>query len=245
MTIRRKPRLDRATAEHLLRGNPAGSDLDGQRLAALLAAASGPPRQHELAGEQAALAAFRRARAHPVGVPRRRPLRTALAKFLTVKLFAGVAAVTAMGGVAFAASTGALPGPVQDAAHGVFGAPAASSGAAPGPAASPRPSPSRRPAAPADVPSVAPSPSPSVVGLCRAYRARVRTAGGKALDHPAFKALIAAAGKKADVPAYCDTVLAARNRPTGPPTPVPAATRKHQPPPRTNAPHPPQDPSGS
>ncbi|HEV2088670.1 MAG TPA: hypothetical protein VGR21_10190 [Cryptosporangiaceae bacterium] len=217
MTNQRNRRLDRATAEQLLRGDPADAGVDAERLQLLLSAAAGPPRHHELAGERTAVAAFRRAQVSPSVATHRRP-RTLFGRLVRVKL-AAAAAVAAMGGVAFAASTGALPGPVQDAAHGVFGAPSAHSGAAASPAASPRVSALPSPVSPSRKPSVAPppAPSPSLVGLCRAYQARPEAAQSKALDQPAFAALVAAAKGKEHVADYCTALLASPKAPPGKP----------------------------
>src|SRR3569833_4766450 len=99
---------------------------------------------------------------------------------------AAVGAVCVLGGVATAAVTGALPLPAG--------------GAAPAPSTS-RPAPSaavplatsattwpRDESGPAHPP--APSPSPSLVGLCHAYRAGDKAEPGKALESPAFTALV-------------------------------------------------------
>ncbi|GAA1527830.1 hypothetical protein GCM10009678_06950 [Actinomadura kijaniata] len=69
----------------------------------LLAAATAPARPEELAGEEAAVAAFRDARAAAPG-------RRGRTRLLTVKAAVVAAALLAGGGVAWAASTGNLPG---------------------------------------------------------------------------------------------------------------------------------------
>ncbi|NBH03102.1 hypothetical protein, partial [Amycolatopsis sp. SID8362] len=102
--------------------------------------------------------------------------------------------------VAAAAVTGALPLP---GGHSPA-SPAASTHA-------------QAPADPSDVakthapdgsrPADQPSPSPSLVGLCHAYSAGDKSEHGKALESPAFAALITAAGGKDGVDGYCDTVL--------------------------------------
>jgi hypothetical protein len=63
------------------------------------------------------------------------------------------------------------------------------------------------------------SPSPSLRGLCQAYTAHVGSSPGKALDSPAFSALITAAGGKDKVAAFCAGMLSAQpgNRPTAHP----------------------------
>jgi hypothetical protein len=47
-----------------------------------------------------------------------------------------------------------------------------------------------------------------MVGLCRAYAAGEKASHGKALDNPAFTALVTASGGKAKVSAWCTTLLA-------------------------------------
>lgn len=125
-------------------------------------------------------------------------VKSVLVKLLTVKAAAAAIAVTAVGGgLAYAAGSGALPGlgtdnaPSQAAAHATRGP-----GAAPGSAA----------------------PSPSMVGLCRAYTAAVADSPGKALENPAFAALITAAGGSDKVGDYCTGVLADQ---PGAPTAIP------------------------
>ena len=188
MSGKRHVRIDRATAEQLLSGPPAGRGGAPDELADLLVAAAAPAARGELAGESAILAAFRAAQVTPVHHPgRRHMMKTALAKLLTIKA-AAVVAATAVGGVAFAASTGNLPES--------FGG-----GAKPGAHASP--SPHERGNA---------SPSPSLVGLCRAYHAGAGDNPGKALENPAFGALIDAAGGKDKVTAYCTALLAKQGK---------------------------------
>lgn len=120
-------------------------------------------------------------------------VKTALAKLLTLKVAAAAtAAVAAAGGVAYAASTGSIPG-LSGNSH--IGAVAAAS-AAPGSDSSHGPGDAKG------------SPSPSLVGLCHAYTAGVSSSQGKALENPAFTALITAAGGKDKVAAFCATTLA-------------------------------------
>jgi hypothetical protein len=60
------------------------------------------------------------------------------------------------------------------------------------------------------------SPSPSHVGLCRAYESKTRSGyAGKALENPAFGSLIEAAGGKGGVAAYCEKILADKERESG------------------------------
>jgi hypothetical protein len=198
MSIR--PRLRRAAAEHLLDGAVDGGP---GPLAELLSAAAAPAHPGELAGRADAVTAFR---AHHAAVPAPRRgsmLKTALAKALTVKA-AAIAAVAVGGGVALAATTGVLPNPLS----GSSGKPSASHSAN------------------ADhSPGAKGSPSPNLEGLCKAYAAKPEGERGKALQSPAFQALITAAGGQDKVTAYCTTLLpsAKPTEPGGKPSGVPTA----------------------
>jgi hypothetical protein len=97
--------MDRRTADRLLRGDRTGHALDE-----VLAAATAPATDRELAGEAAALAAFRSAVHSPAA--RRRPslVRSTLARLLTLKVAAVALGTSAtIGGVALAANTRTLP----------------------------------------------------------------------------------------------------------------------------------------
>jgi hypothetical protein len=133
-------------------------------------------------------------------------IKAAVAKMLTVKL--GIAAGTAVAatGVAVAAGTGNLHNPFQ-------GTPAAS----------------HSPSAGNNGPQG--SPSPSLLGLCHAVSSGNKAEHGKALENPAFTALINAAGGKDKVEGFCADLLkskapskpaeAGQGHPTGKPS-VPA-----------------------
>jgi hypothetical protein len=197
-------RLDRATAERLLRGDsPAGQ----ARLAALLATLPVSHRAGEPRGEEAAMEAYRAARPDPANRPRRTSmLKTTLAKLLTVKVGALCAASLGVGGVALAAGTGNLPAPVHLGA-----APSSST-------ASHRPHPS-------GTPSVRPSHSALPPGLwqqCHDYLGRDADHRGRALDDPAFHDLILKAGAKdrGRVDGYCGNLL--HDWPSGGPSALPS-----------------------
>jgi PT repeat len=206
MSTERPRRMSARTAEDLL--DRAGGDAQHPLLAATLRAAAGPARPGELAGRHQALAAFNRARQDPV-VCQRRPsmIKTTLLKLLTVKAATIAAVVVGTGGVALAASTGAIPNPLNN-----HPAPAASASKShPGaPDASARPGNA--------------DPSPSLVGLCHAYTAGAGSDHGKALESPAFQALLTAAGGKDKVDAFCTGILASAkptDHPTGQPSEQP------------------------
>lgn len=221
MSPRRFRRIDRKTAEQLLSGRPAGGS---DNLRELLAAAAAPPRAEELAGEQVAIAAFRAAHLTPARQQRRRPvLKSTLATLLTAKVLVPAAATVALGGIATAAATGTLPLP----GHAPVDSPTISATHIPSPAP-----PGSEPA------SEAATPSPSLVGLCRAVTAGAGSEHGKALDSPAFTALITAAGGKDKVPVYCADLLS--DKPGNPPAGAPESHPTGAP----EAPHP-AHPTGS
>ena len=196
----------RNAAEQLLRGGSAGQPADPlanhDPLACLLAvAAAAPAHDRELAGEAEAVMAFRRALSGPAPQPRR-PMMSAT-KLLVAKAVLAAVGVTG-GGVALAAATGHMP-------SNLTGTPAAASSAASATALPPaNGKPATHPVS---------SPSPSLRGLCQAYTAHVGSSPGKALDSPAFSALITAAGGKDKVAAFCASMLSAQpgNGPTAHP----------------------------
>ncbi|MEV6810591.1 hypothetical protein [Micromonospora sp. NPDC051296] len=232
-------RIDRKTADRLLDGDPDALSRAG-RLAALLRAARGPAHRDELAGEQAALAAFRVSADHAPEPrpPRESRLKIALARLITGK--AAVVAATGLGGVALAAGTGALPDPLfgppatPPARHAPATEPPATQ-ALTTPAST---TPGATPSHPNGLSGAAdaPSPPPSFVGLCQAYTAGAATKAGKAPENPAFGELVDAAGGTGNVAEYCAATIQdapdAPGRPTGAgrPAAVPVpAKRGHAP----------------
>ncbi|MEV6370900.1 hypothetical protein AB0L86_28835 [Micromonospora musae] len=208
---------DRAEADRLLdaarAGEPAEADGPPDPLAELLAAAAAPARAHELDGEQAALAAFRAARATPAALraPRRRRLTAGALAWVAGLL------VTATAGVAFAAVTLEQP-------------------PAPPVPVSPTPATGRPESRPAEStstvvrPDVAPSPDPErssggaeqdeqAVRLCAAYLAKKPAQREEALTTPRFRPLVEAAGGVGLVEAYCREPARA-GRPSPPPVPA-------------------------
>lgn len=205
MRANRHHRLTPNVAKQLIRdgsaSGPAGQRADRDALATLLAAAAAPAHDRELAGEAEAVLAFRRTLLGPAHQPRR-PSMSA------TKLLAAKAVLAAIGlsggGVALAAATGHLP-------SNLTGTPAAARSAA---SETAMPSANGKPSG-----HPASSPSPSLRGLCQAYTASVASSPGKALDNPAFSALITVAGGKDKVTAYCASVQATSpgNKPTSHP----------------------------
>ena len=193
-------RLTRTAAERLLDGGDGPADLRQ-----LLDAAAGPGTASEHAGEAAALAAFvdaPRTAALPSHPPRSPSmLSTALSKILAAKAIAVIAvAAAATGGVALAAqSTGA---PENRPTAGVLTTSGARS------SAPSEPAPQLGSGDPAGAAEQTGEPSastaePSLAGLCHAWAAGAKDNPGKAVESPAFAALVAAAGDPDAVPAYC------------------------------------------
>jgi hypothetical protein len=167
-------RLTAETAEQLLSGRARAAH-HVRRVADRLAMASAPAFPGELAGEDAAAAAFRAAQAP---LPGRRSMTTSalVAKLLTLKAAVIAVAAVSAGGVALAASTGVLPNPLA---------------------------PGHSTPTPAHTKGSDATPSPSLVGLCTPYLAGAGADHGKALESPAFSALVVAARGRDKVDAYC------------------------------------------
>jgi hypothetical protein len=113
-------------------------------------------------------------------------------RLLVAKAVIAVVGVSG-GGFALAAATGHMPANLS-------GKPTAAGSAA---VATARPAASGK-----STSHPASSPSPSLRGLCQAYTAHAGRNTGKALDTPAFTALITAAGGKDSVTAFCTGLLA-------------------------------------
>lgn len=194
MSTHRSRRIGRRTAERLLRDASGHERVTGHdRLSDLLAAAAAPARDRELAGEQAAVAAFRDARLATAPARRRpRMLKIALANLLSVKIAA--VAATAAGGIALAAAAGTLPGQQREEPAPATGTEIV---------ATTTTAPTEKSKAHEKKPDNSASPSPSLKGLCQAYTAGAGAERGKAHENPAFSALITAAGGADRVPAFC------------------------------------------
>ncbi|WP_238007298.1 hypothetical protein KZZ52_02485 [Dactylosporangium sp. AC04546] len=154
-------------------------------VASLLAAAAAPARPHELAGEDAAVAGYRRVygTARPPG--RRR--RLAVLATLT-------AVGVSFGSAAYAASTGRLPDPIQRTVHSfVDGVPAPA-------VAEPPPTPA----------STGPRPSPAsadILALCHAWEAFRADPHSPPVTGADRRRLADAAGGERFVTDYCRQLL--------------------------------------
>lgn len=184
-------RISRNAAEQLLDGQ-AGPDSD--RLTRVLAAATAPVRAGELSGEQMAVAAFEANHLVPVATSHREH-NSMLARLLTAKVLVTSLAAFATGGVALAASTGAMSGPGSAPATAsppaaastpsslfpsASPAPVSTGSAQPGGAVFPQPS------SPAqDSPSASPAGSSlpkTAAALCQALAGDVTSVSGGALS---------------------------------------------------------------
>ncbi|WP_433549729.1 hypothetical protein ACQP08_16985 [Micromonospora zamorensis] len=205
-------------------------------VARLLAAAAGPGLPRELAGEDAAVAAFRAARADPAPSaphrPRGRRLTAGAAAWI------GAVAVTATAGAAFAAvsqdwvpdpgapePTRTSPTPGQGSPRS--GEPSRSPSSTGTP--SPRPPSPGTPSAPGAPPAHT-APGGSLHGLCRAWLAKKPDQRDKALRTPAFERLVTAAGGAGQVEEYCQR-LVPEEKPSEPAkvTPPPPPTGRRTP----------------
>jgi hypothetical protein len=174
MNTRHSSKITRTAAELLLDGSGSdharsGDDLD--LLARVLAAAAAPVRDDELAGERMAVAAFEAALLTPhAPSPPEKEQKTMLAKILTAKILLTSVAAFATGGVALAASTGALTtsAPAKVSASANASVPATGPTQGVNPAATPSTSASAAPSAASSAqpgtgiaPKPVASPSPS------------------------------------------------------------------------------------
>ncbi|MEU4242823.1 hypothetical protein [Actinoplanes sp. NPDC026619] len=206
--------FSRDTAELLLRGDTTAHPAVG----AVLAAASAPATGRRTAAEDAAVAAF--AAAHLTSPRSRRiqMLKTTLAKMLTVKVVAAIAALGA-GGVAVAAGTGTLPGPLHKPAR--QHAPALawpSSAHSDSPESHPSGSPSARPSH-----SLPPG---DLAKLCAKWTARPAEQRGNALAEPEFGNLVREAGRsdRDRVDNFCADLR--KIDPSGKPAPRPSGSAR-------------------
>ncbi|MFI0353991.1 hypothetical protein [Actinomadura sp. 9N407] len=195
---------DHAAAERLLDGVRGDPGAVPQPLADLLTAASARGTEAELAGEEAAVAAFHAAALSPgaESLQGESPQKAARAWFPLVRLLPlKIAAMTlvtatAAGGLALAAHFDRLPlGPLSPA---------------PTPEASPRsPHASARPnAVPGQEEGPSASPSRAVLlGQCQTYTAVEPGQRANELSKPALRGLVRAAGGTSNVPSYCARLM--------------------------------------
>jgi hypothetical protein len=215
----RSPDPDRPAVEQLLDGYSAGPDA----LSRLLAAARATGRADQT-GLNQALADFTHhvsAATDTMGQPKRSLLKVALTRLAAAKMvIIAAVAVLATGGIALAATTGAIPDPLPGSSHATATARPtnATSSVNTSPPDSNRSTAADSPPSALEpmstTPLTASSPATSAsapvsfAGLCKSWLARAHT-NGKADDSTAFRELIAAAGGEDAVDAYCTAFLAA------------------------------------
>jgi hypothetical protein len=232
--------LNDFVGERMLDGAPGGPPA----LSRLLAAASAPGRASELAGENAAAAAFRALHAAPVRPAAMRATRRRVIahherprvwpRRVTMRLAVAAGAlltVAAAGGVAVA--SGVVPaGPLRNLVPiiGQGGPPDHRSPgrAAGGPSGDATHPPDGTETSPADPRSSStPNPTPSnLIGLCHSFEdaAAVDLAAAKA--NPRFAVLVTLAGGKDEVPAYCAKIVDDKTTTTRPPIPPSASVTR-------------------
>lgn len=191
-------RTQRDHLEQILKVVPGTTPAQADALLALFSPAADPIHSGALAGEAAAVAAFRAAHRQPAPATRRAAMLGSLAALLTVKTVAAALAVTSLGGVALAATTGVLPTALsaesQKAQQGSaqLGRDAAADASAKGLAKAAAVQEAAKAAAAADRSHGQADRSASYAGLCEAFAAGAWD-NGKAAASPAFSRLITAA----------------------------------------------------
>lgn len=219
-----RPRLSRRSASRILDDPQARS---GDSLSALLAAASAPAQAGELTGEEQALARFQAGAPVPSAAPRARRRVAA-----PVAALGALGLLVAGGGLAVAASQGALHVPFDGHDNRSDKAPSAPASTNPGldrtgtPTSAAPSGEASDGATPSSTHAPNGSPSPSLEGLCRAFQAGAAEVNH---DNPAFDALAAAAGGEENIATYCVDLIGPSTKPTHPPKPTQAATPTHPP----------------
>ncbi len=211
MTHPQSSRVTRASAARALdnTGSSGVPEVDD-----ILSAATAPQTAFELDREAALGVLFRRTPRHPVSTERSTLMHAARSRLGATKVLIASAAAAALlgGGVAFAATTGNLPGQ-DDNPRSDVGRDRSSQ--------APGQSPTKEPKKTEPTVGSAATPSPSLPGTCRAFQAGATSNPGKTFDNPAFSALAAAAGGKENVAAFCTALI-------GPPKSKPNATKAPQ-----------------
>jgi hypothetical protein len=220
MSGHKSRRAQRDSVEQMLNEVAGTTPAETDALLALFSTAAGPAQPGELAGEAAAVAAFRAAHHPPVLAVRREPtMKRSIARLLTVKAAAAAVVVTSMGGVALAASTGVIPTPLTHDTHKAEKVQQKVAAAAAKAAehatkdsakdATEAVKAAAKAAAAADraADKAGRDHAASFSGLCNAFTAGAKE-NGKALDSVAFTRLSTAAGD-ASVTAFCAALAAA------------------------------------
>jgi hypothetical protein len=205
--LRSRSGIGRRDAERLLDRRESAHRAHGG-VAALLAAAAGPPLPHETRGERAAVDRFREAYD---AADRRRPRRR---RRIVAVLAASTVAVL-LGGTAYAAHSGRLPDPLQRTAHDFLSAVGVPAPDHPSPA--PTPTPSAGTSSPTAPSLTQPSASAALLrDLCRAWRAAEQDPHAQPITNDDRRVLGEAAGGEGrkQIDDYCGRLIG----------PTPAAT---------------------
>jgi hypothetical protein len=211
----------RAATRMLDRPSAAGNDAVGL----LLAAATAPSRADQR-GEDLATAEFRAVtHLRQAPTPESEPYMIKTVRRMMaapVAALGAAALVLAGGGIAFAASQGALNVPFSGHDNRSDKAPAAPTTTNPGLTHAATVVPNTPESTATHMPSA--TPSPSLSGLCHAFQA-----GATDVNHsnPAFGALIAAAGGEANVATYCTGLIGPGANHARPAKPTQAASPTH------------------
>ncbi len=204
---RRAGRSRRDEVEDVLALVPGATAAEADALVALFAGAAGPISPGEIAGEEAAVAAFRAAHAPAAGPSRTSKIR---ATVLTVKAAAAALVLTSLGGVALAATTDVLPAPLTIGHDAKPSIPSDSRGSTDGTVADPAQTAAVRnaaqSAAAADRADAKAGREKSYAGLCKAFTAGAGD-NAKVAGNPAFSRLVAAA-PQGDVAGFCAALAA-------------------------------------
>jgi hypothetical protein len=235
MSSHQSRRAPRDTVEQLLDEVPGTTPAEAGALSALFLLAAAPTRPGELAGEAAAVAAFRSAHRLTAHTTRKETsMKRSIARLLTVKAAAVAVAVTSMGGVALASTTGV--GPLTHDSHKSDQAVAAKAAAVAAKTAGEQAKDAAKTlaeqqkaaakaaavvlkaaekAAETDVADAAEGQdyTASYAGLCHAYFAGNKATHGNALNTKPFLRLIAASGPVVTegvnpVTTFCDALAA-------------------------------------
>ncbi len=226
----RRPKFSRRRASRMLDDPTAYAGDAG--LGAALSAASTPGLEPASRGEERAAAEFRSV-AHPDPVPTLggTPAMTRFTRKIAAvpaAILAAAGLVVAGGGIALAASQGAVHVPFTGHDNRPADAPSATATVNPGLTHTDEPTDEATDDAADESEGTTPgaTPSPSLKGLCVAFQAG-------AMDHaatnPAFTALQTAAGGADNVAAYCVGLIGERSHPTHPAKPTQAATPHEHP----------------
>jgi hypothetical protein len=143
-------------------------------------------------------------------------IKSFIGRLIATKALAAAAVVAlAGGGIAVAATTGTASHGKSASAQAKVAARHASETDSEGP--------ETEPAEPSESGEADGTPTPSLEGLCHAFQAGATSNPGKAIDNPAFSVLVAAAGGKDKLAAYCENLIGApRSHPNGQPSDHPS-----------------------